>query len=428
MEYKKKEESEEGEEKLEDEVFTEGESDSFFQESWLRLQHATPPSTNITNQQRAPHLPYTTRSYPNFSNQSQPDSRFADFNTFQTGSAQPFTLPFNFSQTPTSSYHSPISHYGPQPVGPMFPTVSNLEGADARQLYHQMLQQRTVLHEIQRAGTQSNFPSIHSIALTNSSSRFALHEQPSPRQRKSRRNENRFLVPNPLTICPREGLPEEKLPKILGGYVTLKLANKDGEILPEDKQRILVVGGSGSGSGSGGEGRASSSSIDEEQQGNTKQLDNKLCANYSIKVTETSQGKTFRLLFIVLYRIEGMMGGEKEERILSHPFLVFENRAKSLSLQPPVVIDMKPQHGTADTEVWIKGKGFGEQVRVDFDDKTAKILDSADNLITATVPSFDFTAERTLTVVTSNKISTEEFLTAEKKLNFVYYPQGNDGN
>ena len=85
-----------------------------------------------------------------------------------------------------------------------------------------------------------------------SGGRFFLVEQPNVRQRKSYKNENRYfsliyilmlyryILPNPLTICAREEGPDEKLPKILEGTVSVKLVNADGQELPPSKQNVLV--------------------------------------------------------------------------------------------------------------------------------------------------------------------------------------------
>jgi len=65
---------------------------------------------------------------------------------------------------------------------------------------------------------------------------------------------------------------------------------------------------------------------------------------------------------------------------------------------------------------------------VDFDNKAAKILDSADNLITATVPAFDYTSVTPVVVTASNHTMANELLPAEKKLNFTYYPTSEESS
>ena len=50
----------------------------------------------------------------------------------------------------------------------------------------------------------------------------------------------RYILPNPLTVCAREESPDEKLPKIIEGTVSVKLVNSDAAELPSTKQNVLV--------------------------------------------------------------------------------------------------------------------------------------------------------------------------------------------
>ena len=75
---------------------------------------------------------------------------------------------------------------------------------------------------------------------------------------------------------------------------------------------------------------------------------------------DTSEGNTFRLLFLVNYATED--GQTLEEKILSRSFAVYSNRKKNIK-EKPTVIAMMPSKGAfhAQTEVWIKGRGFTDK-------------------------------------------------------------------
>lgn len=149
---------------------------------------------------------------------------------------------------------------------------------------------------------------------------FTLLEQPNETQRKSYKNENRCLLPNPLTICPRE-YPgdEQKRAQIIDGTVSVQLVDQDGSELPASKASIL----------------------DSVEKSLTQPLDDNLSAQFSLKVTETSERNPWRLvaflcmtefcrlLFTVNYRVKNL--GTVEEKILSRPFIVASNIKKHTS-------------------------------------------------------------------------------------------------
>lgn len=62
--------------------------------------------------------------------------------------------------------------------------------------------------------------------------------------------------------------------------------------------------------------------------GLTQPFDNSTKARFSLKVSDTSEGGMFRLLFVVTYRVEGLVG-TCEEKILSSPFQVSANIKKN---------------------------------------------------------------------------------------------------
>jgi len=243
-----------------------------------------------------------------------------------------------------------------------------------------------------------NTSSAVAYASTQYSGRFILLEQPNVRQRKSYKNENRYILPNPLTICARES-PGEKLPRILDGQVTVSLVNGDGQDLPNNKANLL-----------------------DSPDGLTQQLDSNLSTHFSLKVLDTSEGTMFRLLFTATFTLESV--GSYEEKILSRPFQVYSNRKKNTKGQEkPSVIDIKPKEGmaTQETEIWIKGRGFSDRVVVTFGDKQGRIVEATENLLTVWAPArYDLMSDSSVSVVVSNKYP-HELLSADKKLSFVYY-------
>jgi hypothetical protein len=71
--------------------------------------------------------------------------------------------------------------------------------------------------------TGVSFSLTTSTTTSFSSGRFCLTEQPSVRQRKCYKKENRYILPNPLQIAQRDALPGENLPRITKGKVTVCL-------------------------------------------------------------------------------------------------------------------------------------------------------------------------------------------------------------
>jgi len=250
----------------------------------------------------------------------------------------------------------------------------------------------------------ANIPSASQTAAAYATGqytgRFVLLEQPNVRQRKSYKNENRYVLPNPLTICAREEAPGEKLPRIIEGEATVSLVNAEGQDLPPTKQNLL----------------------ESPEGGLTQTLDSNLSAHFSLKVLDTSEGTMFRLLFTINFTLDGV--GPCEEKILSRPFQVYSNRKKNVKGQEkPSVVDIKPKEGpaTQDTEVWIKGRGFSDRVVVAFGDKLGRIVETTENLITVFAPArFDLMSDTPVQVLVSNKYP-HELLSADKKLQFVYY-------
>jgi len=251
--------------------------------------------------------------------------------------------------------------------------------------------------------TSSTTPAANVFTSAEGTGMFMLLEQPNEVQRKSYKNENRCLLPNPLTICQKEFLPEDKRGQVpMEGTCSVTLVDQDGEDLPPTKAHML----------------------DSIERSTTQPLDENLTAQFSLKIMETSEGNMVRLLFTVRYRLKNL--GQCEEKILSRPFVVYSNRKKHVKASPdkekPILIDIKPPKGdyNRESEVWIKGRGFSDKVAVSFGDKQAKVIDTSENLITVLAPPFEnIIHDTTVEVTVSNKFA-RELYSSEKKLSFTY--------
>ncbi len=72
----------------------------------------------------------------------------------------------------------------------------------------------------------------------------------------------------------------------------------------------------------------------------------------------------FQLKFSISYLLENLT--EAHEEIVSRPFLVYSHKKKKNAKEAPIVIALKPESGSnlTETEVWIKGSCFGDNVYV----------------------------------------------------------------
>lgn len=251
-----------------------------------------------------------------------------------------------------------------------------------------------------------------STNVNNPISRFVLVEEPNQIQRKSYKNENRCLLPNPITVCPREikfgsdliakspsTLPKSK--KIVEGTVSVKLVDRDGNELPENKSHIL----------------------ESIEGGLIQLLDDNAAANFSLKVLDTSEGDWWRLVFLISYREEGNSSFVCE-KLYSRQFIVNSNKKKHAN-GPPLVNALKPATGptNSENEVWIKGKMFTDKTAVFFDDSPAKVIEIAENLLTVIAPARPELTEPTKVVVTVSNNYSRDSYPAEKRLEYTYIPR-----
>eukprot|EP01116_Phalansterium_solitarium_P000115 TRINITY_DN10076_c0_g1_i2.p1 TRINITY_DN10076_c0_g1~~TRINITY_DN10076_c0_g1_i2.p1 ORF type:complete len:850 (-),score=146.21 TRINITY_DN10076_c0_g1_i2:149-2698(-) len=235
---------------------------------------------------------------------------------------------------------------------------------------------------------------------------FALLEQPQTSQRKSYSNENRYLLPNPLTICLRNSDPESCNRTVLGGTVSAKLVDIDGNDVTELKNCKL---------------HCSDGLL-------THALDSKLTANFALKVLGTSDCPAYCLKFIVSFHVVGKRELETQE-IVSTPFNIYSNRRPAK--ERPVVLCMKPDEGFSfrDTEVWIKGRGFNDKTCVSIGGRMVRISEHAGNLIITTAPARPDLPESEPTTVVVEVYSRladardeTAFIAPDQKLRFTYHP------
>jgi hypothetical protein len=230
----------------------------------------------------------------------------------------------------------------------------------------------------------------------DSSHYFELLYQPNEKQRKSYKNENRYILPNPLTIVMNKIMKEKKV-KIDKGSVTVSLLYDTGEELEPNREHIL-------------------------DGVKTRTLDKEKKAQFHLKVVETSDRNRFRLQFVVRFFINKT---EHVEKIISHCFRVTSNK-KSASIEKPRPFAIKPTYGpsSCETEVWIRGKLFTDRANtsVTFGGKPARVIETEDNILVCFAPVRDDLTEDTAVevLVTNHKGDQTESLDASKLLEFTY--------
>eukprot|EP01118_Nematostelium_gracile_P006397 TRINITY_DN2059_c0_g1_i4.p1 TRINITY_DN2059_c0_g1~~TRINITY_DN2059_c0_g1_i4.p1 ORF type:complete len:438 (+),score=96.97 TRINITY_DN2059_c0_g1_i4:787-2100(+) len=226
---------------------------------------------------------------------------------------------------------------------------------------------------------------------------FELLYQPNEKQRKSYKNENRYILPNPLTIVMSKHMKEKKI-KVDKGSVTVSLLYDTCEELEENREHIL-------------------------DGVKTRALDKEKKAQFHLKVVETSDRNRFRLQFVVRFWVNKV---EHTEKIISHCFRVTSNK-KSASIERPRPFAIKPCEGSAseETEVWIRGKLFTDRANtsVTFGGREAKVIETEDNILVCYAPiRDDLLEDETVQVkITNHKGDQSESFDASKLLEFTYH-------
>jgi len=225
---------------------------------------------------------------------------------------------------------------------------------------------------------------------------FELLYQPNEKQRKSYKNENRYILPNPLTIVLSKEKKEKRV-KIEKGTANVKLLYDTGEELEENKEHVL-------------------------NGVKTRPLDKEKKAQFHLKVIETSDRNRFRLQFTVRFFINKM---EHVEKIVSHCFRVTSNK-KCVSVERPRPFAIKPCSGltTGETEVWIRGKMFTDRANtsVTFGGKPARVIETEENILVCYAPPRDDIDEDSMVEVRviNHKEDMTECLEGVRLLEFTY--------
>ncbi|KAH3756089.1 hypothetical protein Pelo_12144 [Pelomyxa schiedti] len=190
--------------------------------------------------------------------------------------------------------------------------------------------------------------------------RFKIAQEPQETQRKSYKNENRYILPNPLVIA-WTGQPQSNVE----GTVTVSLAGETGEELSQELQDIL------------------------DGPSKTKTLDDDHKALFPLKMLATSAEARYRLIFRVRYQLDSS-GEWFDEELITKSFRVESNRKKN-AYDRPKVFKMKPSEGYCGSEVdvWIWGAKFNTDkanMRVMFGNEYANIHESGGTILGCTAP------------------------------------------
>lgn len=221
---------------------------------------------------------------------------------------------------------------------------------------------------------------------------FKLLQQPNEKQRKSYINENRYILPNPLTIVPEDPNDNSKVE----GVVSVCLLYENGEEFGEEKKHLL--------------------------DGQTlKHLDSEKKAQFALKILETSEGNKFRLKFHINFKLDGI---PYQQIITSHPFKVTSNKKRS-TIERPRAFNLMPREGLAfsENEVWIKGKNFNDRanILVKFGGHEARIAETEDNILICFAPERpDLIIDTPVEVTITNLHPQGEKISSEKPLVYTY--------
>ncbi|PRP77918.1 hypothetical protein PROFUN_08452 [Planoprotostelium fungivorum] len=156
-------------------------------------------------------------------------------------------------------------------------------------------------------------PSDSNIALSDSASStpqlspgdgettwFYMSQPLKSRQRKSHKNEHRYLSPNPISIDLKEPF---KAKDIISGAITVELVDGDGQTLEISQRSILE-------------------SVGSLKQGLSSELSS---YRFSLKINENTRNSPLKLRFIVEF--ETQRGDKIREIIMSNEFVVsYSNR------------------------------------------------------------------------------------------------------
>jgi len=228
--------------------------------------------------------------------------------------------------------------------------------------------------KVPMASSDDNIKAEQQKLQMNKSEHFTLLAQPKPLQRKSYRNERRYLLPNPLTVQ-YTGDPGA----VIVGTVEVFLVNEAGVLFPKEMQDML-------------EGLK------------FKSFDDQNHAAFSLLMRTISGDMSLRLKFVVRYRYKvpprssssdkaqesaNQEGVEYQEEFMSNSFRVESNRKKPL-VDHPCLVSIKPSEGprNVNQEVLLHGTNFGDgkNIRVRFGGFPVAVVGVDKDTITTVAP------------------------------------------
>jgi len=236
--------------------------------------------------------------------------------------------------------------------------------------------------------------------------RFMLKAEIKPKQRKSYKNENRYLLPNPTQIVlTEEGKNDRRGVTVVKATCKVKIYDGNGKKLSRQVNYYL-------------ENTEGGLVVDMEGPA--------LTFDYFLKVRQNSGPDKFSLHFVIRYTTTD--GHTHKEKIVSTPFLVQSN--KSFFSKDPKLSAIQPPAGLScrSNEVWIKGRDFNEKgVKVTVDSVEATIVEVQPNLIVLLMPERnDLTQDHRATVSVYN-VFKHKRVPSEQELDYVYVVASKDG-
>ncbi|KAH3761020.1 hypothetical protein Pelo_7181 [Pelomyxa schiedti] len=224
--------------------------------------------------------------------------------------------------------------------------------------------------------------------------RFRIIQEPYDIQRKSYKNENRYILPNPIIVA-WAGSTEDTVT----GTVEVYLATETGEEMSPEWQEIL------------------------DTPAKCKPLDEDKRASFALRMLATSGDLKFRLLFKVKYNLGA---GDLTERLVSTCYRVESNR-KKCPLERPKVWQLDPAEGYAsqDVPVCIWGSKLGDKncMKVLFGSQEATIKSVGTNHLECTVPAQQLIRDMPVRVNVANLHPQQGPLWATEVLLFTYRVQ-----
>jgi len=240
---------------------------------------------------------------------------------------------------------------------------------------------------------------------------FKIEAQPATNQRKSYTRENRFVSPNPIRIL-YQGTPG----RLAEGSVSVSLVKSDGktkvtsadveEVSTSEEDNHNNNSHTTNNNNNNTNNNSPPSRLTRSASGGAATADTLCClggslvqrldqdnrAEFSLKCLATSKGRYFRLLFEVRFHFHGE-SVDRVETLYSNAFKVTSNKKGSkrpLGVSLPVMEALMPPSGSlfGNTEVWIRGENFSDEVKVFFDDQEAFVLQARNNVITCLSPFF----------------------------------------